>query len=372
MSIDRVVIYEPNFSGHRFYYVALLLDGCREKKIPACLVTSAEATSTDEYAVHLARFEKADLQVVAAPGSSEYSLLAYLKNKPRNEQYLTVFPDSDRKMMLVTLAGLLTLRGNVAINALLMRTPWGEGAEGVRGGVRVLKKIFIFLLSHLPPVTFYSLVAMGSSEERHQRVPTIEDPPLIAVKTGPTADSLSTSVSGAPRVALVAGVLDDRKRIREIVSVWSASPPEGWVLVLLGKVSEELAIYLEKSDAVENLIQRDLLRLSLGYQTDGTLARAIDDADAVLVLQLNQSPSGIAILAVSAGTPLIVDVANNLLAAQARLLGKATGISDISELTDCLNLLPAHAKDFAEEPPSPLSEAARTQFMSRLLSLKSS
>jgi glycosyltransferase involved in cell wall biosynthesis len=298
-------VLEPDPSGHRLDYVRHLIAAAEGRCI---LLTSAEATSSEEYAAHAALL--APSTVVLPDADDPGTLLPHAVEWARAAgARRLVLPDGDK--YLVALLALLTRhpRLPLEIRLLLLRTSAIRGSPERLRPATVLKPVLTQLLRPFRQVKILFLTdALGVVARRSGY------PGLVPVKD--PVDRSATQRSHVPEwfpprgpdttfVGLF-GVISARKNLPLLVN--AVSRVAGVVLIVAGRLDPDVREFTDTDPCARSLIEGRQMVLVDRRLRAGELEAALASVDLVAVLHDNDSPSGILAEACVRGTPVLVPV----------------------------------------------------------------
>lgn len=297
------------WAGHRLLYIeAILLEATRQNRRQLVIVDDTalnapdwcrvEELLGDEHQLLTVDFQKTKLKD-ALPQSIERVII--LEGDP----------------ILPQMPNLLRVRKGLSSALLLMREPGIIGPASARRvtTVNVTKRVLITILNSLfgsrckihvltsplfpPSSATQNLAAAG-------RCSVILDPVLKSDREQPGAETMTSGAE--PPTVLVAGRLDIRKSLKELLAAWPDAALANHRLALRGEIHHEHFDELLN----EAVAQGAAIEVENRHLSDDELHDAFLQASAVLCLHKWSLPSGVAALAIDAGCPVIGFADTNL------------------------------------------------------------
>lgn len=281
-----LVLFEPDGSGHRFWYVRILAEEHLARGGAAMLLTTTRGLERPEFSIHLTdvcsrglavRTVRGPLRTHSLVGSLYYVLRAVSLAKQLSAHL--VFCEGDSRVLPIYLLERLRM---VAISmSLLIMRPDSSGAVG-------------------------SMKSFAARGIRRARVLNLRDP-LSGVKEGTDVRdpvrvsdvSVRRQREGRP-IVVVAGVLDRRKALDLVLP---AAAQCGFEVTLAGVLDEQTRRLLETLGRQGSL---PVVRCSDRFISDRELDEAIAQGDLVsVVLRSESGSSGILGRSVALGRPVI-------------------------------------------------------------------
>ena len=347
------VIVEPNGSGHRFWYVHLLLSHLTAagELGRATVVTTQAATKLVEWDMFLGPYLGRGLRVVAVDGSTDDCLRA-----ARSTEAFVVFPDGDR---LLAAATWLALRGRRGSSLLLMR-PFRS--PGLRGAITYVAKRALIALAAVAAPTVR--VLRLSATPRDSRRGWVSDPTVFAPRAVDRDEWLAAAgLSPGRRTLVVLGDVGERKHAAEFIDIFrSPAAPVGWQLALVGR-PDAVARH-----ALAGLTVDEAVTLIEGFVTDEDFDTWVSVADAVAVVHRNEGASGILGKCAAGDTPVLIGGAASLRSAAGHLSIPAARLDHVTapKVTAALATLPPRSP----VPPTLTEDPSSTVFARALLGLR--
>ena len=300
----RIVIVEPNHTGHHFYYVRLLAERAlsRDSTLTVHLVTTELASNSFEFEVHLAHLSK--LQIVCL-ARSDFTLKRLSKSTEISKADLVTFPDTDRLLPQLA-AGLWKMRSKTTF--LVMRAD-GEPRKirGIGTLIGLVKKSLIVFSNLRKNVTVYSLKSPLS--DRKLPIPWISDPITIATTVSRIMEIQDELSRKTPKFWVgIFGYITPRKNLGLILDAIMGHPRIG--LVIAGTIDE--SVQKEVSTRLAELNADDRLFQLSGPLNEVDLDSAIGAVHCVVAAHSNDGPSGIVAKAALLGKSLALAGAKTL------------------------------------------------------------
>lgn len=318
-----VAVLEIEPSGHRLQYLRHLVDAAGAER--SVVLTTAEATRSEEYATHAAGMA-ARLEVLPDGQSRADTLSAAVGKAIGAGASRLVIPDGDLYLLPLLQLMLRHPRLPLEIRLLLMRTTEVGGPEPLRPATLV-KPVLVQLLRPFRQVRIRFLTdALGVVTHRRGfwGVRGINDPVLRSAD--PAAERPAWFPPADPATTLVGvfGVISERKNLPLLVAALAAAPDAK--LVVGGRLDPEVRKFIE-SDAVHPLVTAGRIVVRDQMLGQAEFGAALANVDVAAVLHDNDAPSGILAEACIRLTPVLVPT-NCWLArvVQATGLGEATAL----------------------------------------------
>lgn len=308
--VVRVHLVETNAHGHRLFYVRTLAEGALRLGAKPILWLDEDMTKQSSFAVH-----------VAPLGSRvEVRLLTFRRRdrKSENRYRALILSEVQRHLMdgdVIVLADgdrwITPLLGKPRsflkhCHVLLLRTSAASRSQLLR----MILKLSATRLLAMRGTRVRRLIAPFGASDRgvpgvFDWIPPVADP-LPAVHRTP--QEVARAKLGLPQkktIALVAGVIDDRKSVTQLLR-WlessSLTPRPG--LVLAGQHSEAVREQVHLF-GIRGGAENDCLTSDDGYLENERLDCYYSSADVVMILHENEGPSGALAHAVAHGRPVI-------------------------------------------------------------------
>lgn len=288
-------VLEPDADGHRLMYVARVAREAGQNGVPLRLLLSRRDRDKPELTQFISPLFSADMSpaptlVLVEDTSTQPDIVPFLAAVLDNER--VIVPDADRYLRTLARRGLP--HGSVL---LLMRAK-PPGSRGT--GIAMMKFLLVAWLRLRYGTLIYRLSATAEGRDAHMLLrwlPFVVDPdPVI-----PGQLDEQTVLSGMPdlpeRFVLVAGRLDARKSIPELLEWAEATRHRSTSLVLAGRLDPRLATRVRHSSSVV-VIDR--------FMSEDELVTLYRRCTAVACLYENEGPAGAVAFARSVGRPVIV------------------------------------------------------------------
>lgn len=282
-------------------YVGRLVKEALERDLSIELVTTASALNSCEYREHLAVHAKSSglaLHVADSLAPSRAALRTALAAPTRR----VLIPDGDGWLPFAAVAPWKREK----VTLLLMRTLPSPG----RGAAFLVKAVLANLVNALPGRRVVRLTVPGKPSTRDchlllRHLDAVPDPMPIPLTHDVEQSRRTLGVRPGRQLALVAGLIDERKSIAQLLDWLVASalddPP---ALLLSGRQSSTVQDLLDTASA-ERLIADGRLLIEDRFLSDRELAARYAAADMVLVLHENEGPSGSVAHAMIYGKPIV-------------------------------------------------------------------
>lgn len=287
-----LTIIEPSPSGHHLVYVRHLIDAALRYELRVRLLTSTQATFCQEFRAHLGIHET-NPTVEVLPVLPRHPTLRTARSVMSIVSSGTplVIPDCDRSLPFLMLLRLLGAR---PISALLMRCQPIGPKEFLN---HLLKRILVHMATFGRSCYIARLTGpLGAGEPSPSplwvSLPTVNDPGPAHCPMSRTEAASILGIDPAQRWAVVAGEINERKSIPQILE-WALSTelkPRPSVL-LAGKVSPLVMKSLGTEEA-RSAITCGSLAIVPRFLGERELNAAYAIASAVLILHENDAPSG--------------------------------------------------------------------------------
>ncbi len=308
-----VLIVEPNVSGHRLYYVALLVRNCASAGDRVVIATSPGASTADEWKVHLSDIVHGSVTVITTR-KFELEAIAQLAHNVRSS--ITVIPDGDRHVLQVLKRG---WHGHGDLSLLAMR----PDAQPTGSAARML------ITGHAK-----KLLIMAADRRRKTQVSALRSPlvnrtwpiswvadPVAVINDDDARKSVRKKLSSGAGLYWVGvvGSITPRKNLDIVARAVLATPGAG--LAIAGSVEASV----ERDNAVLLNALRDSGRLVRwpGTVGDAEFDAIIHEVDCIVAAHSNEGPSGIVGKAAIVGTPLVLAGASSLRKDARSLHGRA-------------------------------------------------
>lgn len=304
MTSPATMIVELDGTGHRLYYVRLLLEQLRALGEPVVLVLS-DRVPPDLEALHLRGDER---PVVRVP--MEAFSWAWLAREAADRHVATVVvPDADRHLASLLRAG--GWRSSAELRLLLLRPPRFLAVHGRRSAIAIgIKWLVVAMLRCRPRTSVLTLESALAYSARSGQVPDPVSMSTTPESVGTVRERLGLddgrywyavlgAVTARKNVPLVIEALSRMRSLRPagLVVAGRIDPAVSELLVAAGEVLERHGCRLVVHDAVLSDLDLDSL---------------VAAVDCVVLAHSNEGPSGLLGKAVSARTRVVAAGARSL------------------------------------------------------------
>ena len=348
------LIVEPNSSGHRLYYVSLLVKALQSAGNKSIVLTTAAAMESDNWLTHLGHLEPE----VIEQSANEFTLHDIASVSATLGAKDTIVPNADHYLTTVVRRG---WSGPSKLKLFVMRA---EGQAGpplswMRPAKTVLKRILIWLAGLRPCVRVFAL----HSPLQRLRGPLhwVADPVTLEGTSDQRREMREYLESHGDRYWIgVFGAISPRKNLPTVVAAILDQPDIG--LLIAGSVdplvSDSVAPLLDKFTANGGRV----IQL-LGSLSDAEFDSAIGAVDCVVAAYSTEGSSGVVLKAAASGKRLVLAGAKSFRRYAARLGDQATWcpleVGAISRAIYCARQLP---------DPGVRAELGATEFVNALTS----
>lgn len=302
-----VAVLEIEPSGHRLQYLRHLVDAAGVDAAGterAVVLTTAEATRSEEYALHAAGMA-ARLEVLPDGLSRADTLAAAVGKAIGAGARRLVIPDGDLYLLPLLQLMLRHPRLPLEIRLLLMRTTEVGGPEPLRPATLV-KPVLVQLLRPFRQVRIHFLTdALGVVTRRRgfPGVRGLNDPVLRTAD--PAGERPAWFPPADPGTTLVGvfGVISARKNLPLLVAALEKAPSA--TLVVGGRLEPDVHKFVE-SDEVQPLVAAGRIVVRDQMLGQAEFGAALGNVDVAAVLHDNDAPSGILAEACIRLTPVLV------------------------------------------------------------------
>ncbi len=316
----KILVYEPSPGGHRFQYVAVLIQALGGADREIVLATSKGARVSAQYKAHLRSLEHAfhcdDSIRLGSSSVVSYWLKAFLAfrravRKHRPDLIYVPFGDGLSQIMGVArLLGVRVSEHKSKMHVLLFRGVVPGDAEGAMGA---LKSVIWQWITAMAGVTRYHLInpiqleAIGKYglQKLADRVCLIPEPVehMDAIDSTEARRRLGIPVGG--RYVACLGALDGRKGVDLLIRAFGqAGLNRDDRLLLLGGASEEIRLLLEKDFG--DLVDDQRIVVIDRYVSQEELEAGLFAADLICTPYPNHlTSSGFVVRAAAAGKPVL-------------------------------------------------------------------
>ena len=289
---EKLIVWEPDGSGHRFMYVRHIAEFALAHGIPFQTQTTLEARALPEWSVQ-------GLDSYSHGISESLAELARLISRDTDAKIQIIVPDSDRWLLKVL--GQWKSLHNIRITLLIMRPLSGRSISSKLNHLAKLA-LLTFLRLTFSRIQIFALTIPGMQLPLPYRALGIQ-PLFDPVEWNPSMNRSELGLSPDTQdktIFLVAGELSERKYISEIIHAWDSVQPDKALLVMVGKISPSLEV------EINDIVQRNTSILYISeYVSSEIFDSWISAADFVFILHRNPGSSGIAIKASHSNTTII-------------------------------------------------------------------
>lgn len=298
----RVAIVESNHTGHRLYFVRLLVEEAERRGDEVLVLLSGDATASDEYELHLRRVEGLFEVHTLARGTREPRLAALRRIARDLRTDLVVVPDGDRVARSMALSRRWSGPGSLTVLVLREKSQSKDSA-----GKELLTNVI------------KSAIYRWADRGRNARVVLLKTAlwrgtSRLATANDPVTMTATAASIGALRTELgldtsrhwfaVLGVVDERKNLPLVARSLAALKGRDIGLVVAGQCSpsvlsaaEEGLTALRSTGAPVVLVNRML--------SDLELDSIVGAVDTVVMAHSNEGSSGLFGKAAAAGTRIV-------------------------------------------------------------------
>lgn len=347
----NVLIYEPDYSGHRLNFVRLMIEAMSELPVRVVLVADEHVAQQEEYAVHLrnlaGKFELQPVSTALDADSARGYALARLKELPRfcrqfqaDHLYVPVGDGLLQAMAARSLLGRRMLPENLQAETILFKGGFAYPqktyfqrakawltlrgiATGPWSRVHILDPLAAeWIASHRPDLA--------------GRAPVLPDPAELNPELSRTEARSRLGLPAHEKVVTCAGVMTPRKGAGQLIEAFAKADEPGSHLLLAGKMKGPFGAHVLAS--LQQLRNAGRVTLIDEYLSDEDFSAAIQAADVVAVPYPNhRGSSGILLLAVAAERPVVSGQYGWVGEAVRRLeLGIACDVSDAGAFSDAI------------------------------------
>ncbi|WP_291038596.1 hypothetical protein [Herbiconiux sp.] len=342
------MIAEPDESGHRLYYVAILAEGALSEGYDVTIALSG--VNSEKVDAHLSGVRsKVDMTVLPGRSLSSIEKISKIVRPTK-----TVIPDGDRAAYRIGFRG---WQGYGDVSVLVMRDPKMGANRGTKRVKKSVQRLLLEIASHRARVTVRILRAATSSsvDEKYTRDPVT----LRANNDEVAAITKSWGISKSRYWFAVLGAVTTRKNVALVARALNRVDNVG--LVIAGRIQrealEDALPSLEDLKKGGNLV---LVRDELLSDTE--LDALVLAVDCVVLAHSNEGPSGLMGKAAAAGTRVVASGAQSLM----------DDVSQIPTLAEWVNLdeyelAEAFRRAAISKRPGPVITVGAADFVKSLL-----
>lgn len=300
----RLLIVEPNPSGHRLHFVRLIIERAAGLGREFRVALAPGVESTDEYAVHLADLQLGPLLAASSSGLSGLEALAQDSSAD-----LVIVPDGDR--IALALGAGARWRSDAQLSVLVIRATAQPAQIPVLNPIRKLvRRTLLVAASARPRVRVTTL--RSSWRDPRSLTQTVGDPVSISVPPA-ERDRFRTARGLDPDRYWfgVLGAVDARKNADTVARAVLEQPSRSVGLLVAGKIHS--SAMLELQELVPRFAQVGIeLKLVDRLLTDAELDEFVVACDCLVLAHSNEGPSALFGKALLAGTRVLAAGARSL------------------------------------------------------------
>ncbi|MFE9956946.1 hypothetical protein [Micromonospora sp. NPDC005299] len=300
----KILVVEPNPSGHRLLYVRLIVERAVELEREFSVALRPGVEDTDEYKTHLSGV---DLGTILRTSSTTISGLLSLAHQSSAE--LIVVPDGDQ--LAIRLGAGARWASDARLSLLVMRaTAQGHGRRLLDLARRIVRRALVAAASARPRVSVTILRSSWIAPSRLGR--TVGDP--ISITVLPLDRPAIRSKRGLDPGRFwfaVLGAVTERKNADLVAQALLALPSREVGLVVAGKIQPSVLARLQ--DLIPQFSQMGVgLVIDNRLLTDSELDEYVVASDCLVLAHSNEGPSGLFGKALVAGTRVLAAGARSL------------------------------------------------------------
>jgi hypothetical protein len=296
----QLLLVETNPSGHRLMYAARFLEEAHAVGLDVEFLTTRPTLESIQGREFIGDQLRAAVNIRCSNLPLDPCRRSLRELRASVGDRVPVLLDGDRWMPLLAL--FWPPRRRVII--LLMRTWHGRVPRRPNDMLKFLCAMYLRLFTR---VELRRLVGPFDKDlAMPLSIPVVNDPLPRAAHITRSSARGAWGLNPDRVVLLIAGGIDHRKSVKQVVH-WLAGDPRasGFVLLLAGRCSPETRAEM-KGPIARRLIAQGSLVCVDRFLSDHELASSFVAADVVLVLHENQGPSGVVAHAAVYGKPLVV------------------------------------------------------------------
>jgi hypothetical protein len=279
-----IVIVEPEFSGHHFYFVSLLVRHflARHRDFQVTLLTSKDALDSPEFGMHLSGYP-----INVRTFANELENLDELQSLPEIKSAATVYFPYGDPWLLQMFKG--SWRLEVPCNALVIRCdPQVNSTPGLGQILALVKKSIMMLTNTRKNVSISGL--KSSLQKKTFPIKWIDDPVTIEVDEQQLLLMRTKIAERGPKIWIgVYGHISNRKNLDLILQ--SVLNNSNWGLIVSGKIDDD--VYSNCQEMLNQLFLQGRLVLETGPTTDSQFNANIMASDYVAVAHSTEGPSAV-------------------------------------------------------------------------------
>jgi len=358
----RVLVFEPDHSGHHFNYLRLLLPALTKLGVEVIAAVAEDAPGRDEFRTHLRQLPPGVAisptlryptggPMRAAMQSREMLMIALRRLRPDH----VYIPYADG---LTQIVGALdgwrgaAFPGTIEIEALLMRGGFAYPSQGLKSRVSKLATLACVGLSpwsrlhFIDPVAFEFIKQRGGQLAHRSRL--MPDPVEVPHVRNKAESRRLLGIPMGGRYIGCFGVLDERKGTDLLLKAFaSADLGESDNLLLIGRLSPAIRGLLDQINTSQGS-RRQIITLDR-YATDEELQLGLSACDLVATpYPRHIGSASIVIRAAAAGRPVIAGDFGWMRAVVPRFqLGWTCDVSDLALFARSIRLALDASSNFA-------------------------
>lgn len=300
----RILVVEPNPSGHRLHYVRLIVERAIELEREFSVALRPGVEDTDEFKAHLS---DVNLGTILRTSSNTISELLSLARQSSAE--LIVVPDGDE--IAIRLGAGARWASDAQLSLLVMRpTAQGHRRTLFNPARRIVRRALLAAASARPRVRVTTLRSSWIAPSRLGR--TVGDP--ISITVAPPDRSAIRSKRGLDPDRFwftVLGAVTERKNADIVAQALLAQPSRAVGLVVAGKIQPSVLARLQ--DLLPQFSEMGVgLVIVNRVLTDGELDEYVVASDCLVLAHSNEGPSALFGKALIAGAPVLAAGARSL------------------------------------------------------------
>ena len=326
--VTVVLIVEPNPSGHRLSYVALVARACLSQGATVVLRTNPHALAHENWSLHLGPLA-ADIDVRT---DKDHTLGELARMARHLRATRTIILESDNYLPSVLMSG---WNGHGRLSLLVMRDEVQAGNVLWKGARTFLKRSVAIAVSARRGVDVR--VLRSPLDRRGGLLKRVPDPVELS-DTPDERENIRSGMIASGKTAWIGvfGRITERKNLPLILeAVWRIRDTCG--LLIAGSLDDDARSALLEFEASGKRDGMVVIELPAPV-SDNTLDSAIAVVDCVVAAHSNEGPSGIVAKAAALGRPLVLSGAKSLMRDAKALPGQAEWVElRIDELCGAMN-----------------------------------
>lgn len=303
--VTSILLIEANVSGHRLFYIRLLLAEALSRGYSVHLATLCGAPQSPEFRTHLHDLE----HKIALTELPDLSLETIARLSSDLKSDLTIIPDGDATAFKLATVG--KWHGNGHLSLLIMREYAQSDPIFARRVIKQLaKRILMLRVQNLPDIDLVVLKSATWSGKSRTKIAL--DPVVVTCTSTDVARIRKTWNLDTSRYWFgVLGAITARKNLPLLLNCLADLAPERCGLLVAGSIDETVKSDLEASIlklhglAVPVVVVDKLL-------SDVELDAGVAAVDCLILAHSNEGPSGLLGKAASVGTRVLAAGARSL------------------------------------------------------------